>query len=85
MNEKELWKEAQRNVVEIEWWKNKLFRTMQIAIFQGIVFDYFTKDEREKVFEAYKKWRENRETNKTNDRQRIKRRNREIEGLDRGN
>lgn len=60
MNEKSLMKQAQKDVVEIEWWKDKLFRTMEVGNYQGFVFDYFTEDERKTIFEALKKWRENR-------------------------
>ncbi len=72
MNEKELWRQAQKDVVEIcrlkaklkkmeeeiEWWKDKLFKILDAECSNRVITFHFSKDDAKTIFEAFKKWRE---------------------------
>lgn len=53
-----LMKIAQKNVIEIEWWKDKLFRIIEMNEF---TISGFTEDEEKTIYKEYKKWRNKNE------------------------
>ncbi len=57
MSEKELWKQAQKDVVEIEWWKDKFFKILDAECSNRVVSFHFPKDDAKKIFDEFLKWR----------------------------